>query len=137
MRRRAAFTIVELMVAMVLLGALSAIAVPRYRTYKERAYVAAMRTDLGHLRIAEESHLAEFQVYAADTTALDFRHSSEVRIALSSQDLMGGYTAVATHLRVPSVQCQTAMGREASPAEAGAIYCRPAGGGAGTLPGAP
>jgi type IV pilus assembly protein PilA len=135
MTTRRGFTLAELLVAMVLFGSLTALAVPRYRTYKVRAYMAAMRTDLGHLRIAEESFWAEHQRYAADTASLDFRPTSNVRIAITSEDLIGGYTATATHVQVPNMQCVTAMGREARSQESGSILCGPQSPGSGTLPG--
>lgn len=134
---RRGFTFAELLVALVVFGALSAIAVPRYRDYKVRAYLATMKSDLGNLRIAEESHWAEHQRYATDTTALDLRVTSDVSLKITSQDTMGGYTAIATHRNVPGQECSTAMGREAAPRESGTIYCGPSGGGSGTLAGAP
>jgi prepilin-type N-terminal cleavage/methylation domain-containing protein len=137
MTRRSGFTFVELLVAMAMLGALSAIAIPRYRDYKIRALVAAMQSDLGHLRIAEESHWAEHQQYTTDTLALDFRSTSDVQITITSQDLIGGYTAKATHRLVVDRQCETSMGKEAGSREPGMIHCGPLGGTGATLPAAP
>lgn len=137
MNNRRGFTIVELVVAMVLLGALSAIAVPRYREYKRRAYVAAMQSDLGHLRIAEEEHWAEFNQYATDTASLGFRTTSNVRIRIASTDVIGGYVATATHVLAPGTECTTAMGRDAGNLEAGSIHCGPAAAGSGTLSNTP
>lgn len=134
---RRGFTFVELLVAFVVFGALSAIAVPRYREYKARAYVAAMKSDLGNLRIAEEVHWAEHQQYATDTASLDLRVTTDVRLRITSQDLLGGYTAVASHRLVPGQECATAMGREAAPREPGMIQCGPVTGGSATIPGAP
>ncbi|HEX9565373.1 MAG TPA: prepilin-type N-terminal cleavage/methylation domain-containing protein [Gemmatimonadaceae bacterium] len=134
MKSRRGFTLVELFVALVFFGSLTAIAVPRYRLYKERAYVATMKADLGHLRIAEEAHWAERQLYSTDTASLDFRGSSEVRIDITSEDLIGGYTAVATHRLVSDVRCMTATGPEAGTQESGTIICRPSASGSGTLP---
>jgi prepilin-type N-terminal cleavage/methylation domain-containing protein len=135
MTQRRGFTLVELLVALSFFASLAAIAVPRYRAYKERAYVATMKVDLGHLRIAEEAHWAEQQRYATDTASLDFRQSSEVIIAITSENLIGGYTAVATHRRVPGVECVTATGPEARSQEPGAILCGPSNQGSGTLTG--
>lgn len=123
MNRRRGFTFVELLVVMLFIGALSAIAVPRFREYKTRAFLAVMQSDLANLRIAEESYWAEYQTYVTDTSSLDFRRTSDVQITISSQDLIGGYTAVATHSNVPGRQCVTAMGAEAAPREPGAIFC--------------
>ena len=126
MNRRRGFTFVELLVVMLLLGALSSMAVPRFREYKARAYIATMQSDLGNLKIAEESYWAEHQQYATDTASLELRISANVAIALTSRDVIGGYTAVAKHMNVPGQQCQTAMGREAAPREPGAVVCGPA-----------
>jgi prepilin-type N-terminal cleavage/methylation domain-containing protein len=137
MTRRSGFTFVELLVAMVVMSALSAIAVPRYREFKVRAYTAAMQNDLGTLRIAEEAHWAEQMHYSTDTTALDFRATSDVDIRISSQDLVAGYSATATHRMVPGLQCVTATGREAVAQESGSIKCGPVANSGGTLNPAP
>ena len=123
MNRRRGFTFIELLAVMLLLGALSSLAVPRFREYKTRAYLGAMRSDLGNLRIAEEEHWSEHQKYATDTAALEFRSTTNVKIAITSTNLVGGYTAIATHSNVPGQQCMTAMGAEAAPREPGAIVC--------------
>ena len=137
MNRRRGFTFIELLVAMVLFGALSAMAVPRFREYKVRAFIAAMQSDLGNLKIAEEEHWADQQRYATDTASLEFRTTREVSISITSQNITGGYTAVATHADVPDRECKMAMGPEAAPREQGAIFCGPTSGGASSLPPTP
>jgi hypothetical protein len=49
-------------------------------------------------------------------------------------DLIGGYTAIATHLNVPGKQCITGMGAEAAPREPGAIICGAAPSGPSSIP---
>jgi prepilin-type N-terminal cleavage/methylation domain-containing protein len=136
---RRGFTFIEILVAMLVLGLLSAIAVPRFRMYKEKAYVAAMKSDLGNIRISEEEHFALHQQYATDTAALGFRATSNVRVALTSADLMGGYTAVATHLLLTGQECTTKVGKEAASVASGEILCGPAGnsGSGAQVPSAP
>ncbi len=125
------------MVVMLVLGALSSMAVPRFREYKIRAFVAAMQSDLGSLKIAEESFWAEHQRYATDTASLELRITRDVSIRITSEDILGGYTAVATHSGVPNRECLTSMGRESAPREAGAVFCGPAGSGSTPLPPTP
>ena len=122
-----------MLMVMILLGMLSAIAVPRFRLYKERAYLAAMRTDLGHIRIAEEAYFAEHQAYGTDTTALDAHASSSVHIALSSLDLISGYSAIATHSLLPGQQCATYVGKDAGNGPSGTIICGASATPSGTL----
>lgn len=137
MSRRKGFTFIELLVVMLFLGALSSMAVPRFREFKTRAFIAAMQTDLGNLKIAEESYWAEHQRYATDTSSLELRITAKVAISITSADVLGGYTAVATHPAVPGRQCQTAMGAEAAPREPGAITCGPTSNGSGALTSSP
>lgn len=123
MRRRAGFTFIELLTVVLFIGILAAMAVPRFRDFKTRAYLASMKSDLANLRIAEEEHWALHQVYATDTAALGMRITTKVNIAITSADVVGGYTAIATHLNVPGQQCVTAMGAESAPRQPGSIVC--------------
>ena len=131
MRQRRGFSFIELLVAMVFFSILSAIAVPRYRSFKERAYLATMKSDLGNVRIAQEEYFAQQLRYATDTASLDFRVSSKVKLTLTSQDLMAGYSAVATHALAPGQQCATYVGRDATNGNSGSIICGAAIGGIG------
>ena len=131
MKPRKGFTIVELLTVMLVISALSAMAVPRFREYKARALIATMQSDLGNLKIAQESYWAEHLKYATDTSSLELRISKDVSISITSKDVFNGYTAVAKHINVPGQNCQMAMGKEAAPREPGAIACGPAGSGGG------
>jgi prepilin-type N-terminal cleavage/methylation domain-containing protein len=131
--RNRGFTFIELLIVMAMLGLLSALAVPRIRTFKERAYLATMLSDLGNLRIAEEAYFADRLQYTTDPTALDARVTSEVQVVVTSTDLIGGYTAIATHALLPGQQCTTSVGRDAVGVASGAIRCGPRSSGSGTL----
>jgi prepilin-type N-terminal cleavage/methylation domain-containing protein len=137
MIRRNGFTFIELLVVMLLLGTLSSLAVPRFRDFKARAFLAAMQSDLGNLKIAEESYWADNQRYATDTSSLELRITRDVSISITSANVLGGYTAVATHTDVPGRQCEMSIGPEAAPREQGAIVCGPASGGSSALPSSP
>ena len=130
-RQRVGFTFVEILVAMLVFGALSAIAVPRFRNFKEKAYLATLKSDLGNLRIAQEAYWSEHMVYGADTTGLEWKPSNRVQVAISSTDPADNFTATATHLNMPSAHCYTIVGRTGA-AATGEIIClmtpAPAGG---------
>jgi prepilin-type N-terminal cleavage/methylation domain-containing protein len=130
-RQRVGFTFVEILVAMLVFGALSAIAVPRYRNFKEKAYLATLKSDLGNLRIAQEAYWSENMVYAPDSTGLDWKPSSLVRISITSADPRADFTATATHDNMPSAHCTTHVARTGT-LSGGEIICHmtaPPGGG--------
>jgi hypothetical protein len=69
-------------------------------------------TDLGELRIAEESYWAENQLYSADSSQIDWRSTSEVTVLISSSDFSAGFQATARHASMPSTECSMYVGRE-------------------------
>lgn len=99
---------------MLVFAILVALAVSRYRSMKERGYLAEMKTDLGNLRIAEEAHWAEEGHYTTDQSLLDFRAGSRVTVTISTSDPYAGYTADAVHISAPSVTCTVYVGRASS-----------------------
>ena len=57
------FTLIELLIVVVIIGILAAIAIPKFTTTKEKAYLASMKTDLRNLVTAEEAYLYDNNVY--------------------------------------------------------------------------
>ena len=60
---RAGFTLIELLIVVVIIGILASIAIPKFGSTKERAYLAKMKSDLRNLATAQESYLSDNQVY--------------------------------------------------------------------------
>lgn len=60
---RAGFTLIELLIVVVIIGILASIAIPKFGSTKERAYLAKMKSDLRNLSTAQESYLGDNQVY--------------------------------------------------------------------------
>lgn len=131
MSKRHGFTFAEILVALAVFGVLTAVAVPRYRDFKERGYLASLKSELANLRVAEEAHWAEHQTYSTDTTALDWNGSSLVELSIASADLDGGFTAQARHTLSPGLSCVTAVGKEAVGVASGEIVCTAVGSGVG------
>lgn len=64
-RNRSGFTFIELLVVVVILGILASIALPKYSGTKDRAKLAAMRTDVRNTETAEESYYTDNGAYAS------------------------------------------------------------------------
>jgi prepilin-type N-terminal cleavage/methylation domain-containing protein len=66
MLNRKGFTLIELLIVVVIIGILAAIAIPKFANTKEKAYIAAMKSDLRNLVTAEESYFADYTTYTKD-----------------------------------------------------------------------
>ncbi|MGH7624589.1 MAG: type IV pilin protein [Gemmatimonadaceae bacterium] len=63
------FTLIELLIVVVIIGILAAIAIPKFATTKEKAYVASMKTDLRNLATAEEAYFSSYNTYFSGTAS--------------------------------------------------------------------
>ena len=98
------FTLIELLIVVVIIGILAAIAIPKFANTKDKAYVAAMKSDLRNLATYEEQYAADNNgVYFAGTATSavplqGFTPSQNVTVVAVS---VGGppisWTATATH----------------------------------------
>ena len=91
------FTLIELLIVVVIIGILAAIAVTNFANSKERAMVAAMKTDLRNLVSAEEAYFSDSTKYTTTlgTGGANFTPSTGVTIAVTLGT--GGWSASATH----------------------------------------
>ncbi len=60
------FTLVELLIAIVIVAILTAIAIPGYRSYVQRAQRAEAKTTLLRIQAAQEKFFVQYNRYAAD-----------------------------------------------------------------------
>lgn len=97
------FTLLELLVVMAIVSALSAIAVPQFKAYRQRSYDVVARHDLHHIAVAEEAYFLDAEHYlscaGAACTALPgiVGISNGVSIAITASDQ--SFTGTATHQR--------------------------------------
>ena len=107
---RYGFTLIELLIVVVIIGILAAIAIPKFAGTKQKAYIAAMKSDLRNLISAEEAYFADSVAYATfDTTKLKFRPSSGV----STPTIVPGpgyWSATVTHSQILSFSCGVGVG---------------------------
>src|SRR5437763_16853973 len=83
------FTLIELLIVVVIIGILAAIAIPKFANTKDKAYVAAMKSDLRNLATYEEQYAADNNgAYFAGTATMasplqGFTRSEELRVGES------------------------------------------------------
>ena len=109
-----AFTIVELLIVVVIIGIIAAIAVPKFASTKGKANAAALRADLRNLASAQEAYFHEHSWYTTDTAALKYNASRGVVLTIISAT-QGGWAAKATHPQSYPLTCSVFSGMVASP----------------------
>lgn len=126
-RGDAGFTLVELLIATLIVSLLIAIAIPFWRNMRGRSHVAAMRADLRNLAATQESYFYDHRAYAPSLTVLEtvgFRPSPGVEVVIREATRYG-WSATVSH---PATlrQCHLFVGAAAplgSATEAGAVDC--------------
>jgi len=84
MFNRKGFTLIELLIVVVIIGILAAIAIPKFSNTKEKAYIAAMKSDLRNLVTAQESYFADTNVYGnLANLANYYQESAGVTVAIT------------------------------------------------------
>ncbi len=101
MARAPGFTLVELLVAAVVVGILVALAVPRFGEGREPRLVAAMRSDLRDLATAEDSYYYDKAAYAPSLGLLpSFTPSPGVTVVVNLAT-QSGWSATASAVESP------------------------------------
>src|SRR5712671_5753801 len=115
-RNKKGFTLIELLIVVVIIGILAAIAIPKFANTKDKAYVAAMKSDLRNLATFEEQYAADNNgAYFAGTATMatplqGFTPSQNVTvIAVVNAGPPISWTATATHSQSAKV-CDNSTG---------------------------
>ena len=110
MRRRAGFTLVELLVVIVIISILTSVALFRSWKSREKAFVATMQSDLRALVMAQEHLRSDSAAYTRDLAALrGLRPSASVTIDIDAADATTWH-ATARHSGTATV-CEITAGQ--------------------------
>ena len=108
------FTLVELLIVLVIIGILAAIAVPQFSRVREKAYFAAMKSDLRNLAAQQELYYATEYSYSASLTDLSFVPSEAVTVTPTATN--SGWSATATHQALDAAEgCAVYFGTATAP----------------------
>jgi prepilin-type N-terminal cleavage/methylation domain-containing protein len=111
---RGGFTLVELLIVVVIIGILATIAIPKFSSTREKAFVAAVRSDLRNLASQQEIYFSKNLIYAPTTTAMAVTVSDGIVITINESTSLG-WAATAFHTGLGTESCGIYHGN-ASPA---------------------
>jgi len=129
MRDNKGFTLIELLIVVVIIGILAAIAIPKFSATREKAYFAAMKSDLKNLASQQEIYYSDNYAYSSSAADLAFTNSDGV-IVTPQNVTSSGWAASAYHLALGTGEgcaifygTAAAPGAPISPSQPGEIRC--------------
>ena len=128
MRDNKGFTLIELLIVVVIIGILAAIAIPKFSATREKAYFAAMKSDLKNLASQQEIYYSDEYAYTTTAVDLGFVSSSGVTVDIDGA-AADGWSATAEHAALAGEGCAIYYGNGTppttpiTPTASGAMAC--------------
>jgi type IV pilus assembly protein PilA len=106
---RDGFTLIELLIVVVIIGILASIAIPKFSSTREKAFLASMKSDLRNLATLQDIYHNGSYSYSNDFTALGFLESDGIVVTVSEADGTG-WAATAAHVGYVGEHCELFQG---------------------------
>lgn len=120
---RKGFTLIELLIVVVIIGILAAIAIPKFSQTKDRAKIAAARSEVRNLMTAAEGYFSDSQTYPTGLAQVNITSPTPSGVTLTfTPNGTAGYTATgAVAVSGATKTCTVTTGSSA--ATEGVIVC--------------
>ena len=107
--RRTGFTLIELLIVVVIIGILAAIAIPKFSSTREKAFLASMKSDLKNLATLQDIYHNNNYTYSTVASDIGFLNSDAVIVTISEADGTG-WAATSAHAGYAGAVCELFQG---------------------------
>ena len=97
------FTLIELLMVVVIIGLLASIAIPKFASTREKAYLASLRADLHNLATQQDIYYNDGYTFTTSVADLDFTTTDGVIITFGEANNLG-WSASAYHVALGTTQ---------------------------------
>lgn len=115
--KRKGFTLIELLIVVVILGILAAIAIPKFSSTREKAFLSTLKADLRNLASLQEVYHNSNYTFTTSMTDVEFGPSDGVTVSFGEAH-GSGWSASASHAGFPNESCAFFHGNAAAIAPA-------------------
>jgi type IV pilus assembly protein PilE len=109
-RFRKGFTLLELLIVVLIIGIMSAFAIPRFQNTKGKAYASSMKSDLRNVASQQEQYFTYNGTYSNDLGLISMTSSQGVTITVIEANGRG-WSATATHPSAYPMVCAVFYGQ--------------------------
>lgn len=102
--RTRGFTLIELLIVVVIIGILASIAIPKFASVRDRAYLSAVRADLRNLANLQDVYYNEHYTYSTNAADLGFEGTEGVVVTIGDGGT-SGWSATAAHDGLAGESC--------------------------------
>jgi len=123
--RRDGFTLIELLIVVVIIGILAAIAIPKFSSTREKAFLSSMKSDLRNLATLQDIYHNTHYTYSTVFADIGFLESDGITVVVG-EATGAGWSATSAHAGYPGQLCSLFNGNATPVAPAsieGQIAC--------------
>ena len=113
MAKQRGFTLIELLIVVVVIGILASIAIPKFSSVRQKAFISAMKSDLRNLSTQQDVYHNTTYSYSTSLTTIGMVPSEGVTITINEAS-GAGWAATAAHAGLSTEHCGLYQGNAAA-----------------------